>query len=106
MKIVSFVRERKSEIWKTTDSFLVEDYVENAEEAMRAAVKDFMNTTEGQNSVKNACGDFNWGDVMNDITDECLMAHGLQRCNKDINTIFINQDEILNPEIQDKILNL
>lgn len=106
MKVINFVRERNSENWSTTDSFLVEDFVKNPEEAIRNAVKDFMQTTEGKQVVKDACGDFNWGDAIMYITDDCLISHGLRRYNEDIETIIVNQDEILYPDIQNKILDI
>lgn len=105
MRILNIVRERKCENWSTTDSFLINDDVLNPEEAMRNAIKDFMQSEQGKKSINYACGDFNWGDAMMDITDEFLKPHGIYRYQEDIETVLVNQDEILFPEIQESILD-
>ena len=79
MRVVNIVRERISEEWTTTDSFLVEDRVSNPEEALRNAVRDYMQSEEG---------------------------NGLQFCHQEIETIVVNQDEILFPELQESILSM
>ena len=61
MRILNVVRERNSEGWSTIDSFLVEDYVVNSEEALRNAVKDYIQSEEGKQDVIDTNGDFNWG---------------------------------------------
>lgn len=106
MRVVNIVRERISEEWTTTDSFLVEDRVSNPEEALRNAVRDYMQSEEGKKDIVDSNYDFNWGDVMMNITDEYLKPHGLQFCHQEIETIVVNQDEILFPELQESILSM
>lgn len=106
MKILNLVRERKAENWSVTDSFWVEDFVENPEEALRNAVKDFMISEDGKDGIIYACGDYNWGDAISGITDEFLIPHGLRWYNEDVITVIVNQDELLYPDIQNKILNV
>lgn len=105
MKLLNLVRERESENWSTTDLFLVEDSVDNAEEALRNAIKDYLKTKEGKISIKNSCYDFNWGDAMMDVPNEYLNKYGIYRMIDDTETIIVNQDEILFPEIQESVLN-
>lgn len=106
MRILNVVRERNSEGWSTIDSFLVEDYVVNSEEALRNAVKDYIQSEEGKQDVIDTNGDFNWGDAMMGITDDFLAPYGLRICCNEVETIFVNQDEVLFPEIQDKVLEI
>ena len=106
MKLLNLVRERRCENWSSIESFLVEDYVKNPEEALRNAVEDFMKSEEGKKAIEYACGDFNWGVVAANITDEFLKPHGLMWFKNDIETVSVNQDEVLFPEIQEDVLNL
>lgn len=106
MRIINMVRERASENWSTTDSFIIEDHVTNPEEAIRNAIKDYLETEEGKKSVEFAFGDFNWGDAMMDVKDEYFEKYGIRRCEEDVETIIVNQDEILFPEIQNEILGI
>lgn len=106
MKILNLTRERKSEGWSSSDFLLAEDYVKNPEEALREAVKDFMSSKDGKVIVGHSCGDFNWGDLINVITDEILEVHGLYRCNRDIFNITVSETEVLYPDIQNEILKV
>ncbi|MBQ8997077.1 MAG: hypothetical protein IJ086_07420 [Clostridium sp.] len=103
MKLLNLVRERISEDWRETDIFLVEDSVVNPEEALRNAVRDYMQTEEGKQSILNSCKDFNWGDAMMDVPNEYLNLYGIYKMVDDVETIIVNQDEILFPEIQELV---
>ena len=103
MRMLNVIRERKSEDWRVSDSFLVDDRVENPEQALRNAVKDFMQSEDAVEAIKYAGGDFNWGDAIMSITDEYLMPHGLRSADSDAQTVFLNQDEVLFSDIQQDV---
>lgn len=104
MRRLNVVRERKSDNWTAYAWFVVEDSVKEPEVALRNAVKDFLKSDKGKKSIQYACGDFNWGDAIANITDEFLHPHGLQ-WSDEAETIVVNQDEILFPDIQEAVLD-
>ena len=104
MRVLNLVRERSSENWSRIDTFIVEDYVTNPEKALRNAVKDFMQSEDGRKAVEYACGDFNWGDAITYITNDFLGIYGLTICEQDIETVLVDQDELLFPDIQEELL--
>ncbi|WP_214688281.1 MULTISPECIES: hypothetical protein [unclassified Exiguobacterium] len=103
MRLVNLVRERKSDNSHVVDTFLVKDSITEPEVALRDAVKDFLMSDEGKKCVIYACGDFNWGDAISNITDEFLQPHGLVSFNVS-ETIVVNQDEVLFSDIQEEVL--
>lgn len=101
MKLVAFVRERRYRNQKFIDYFRVDDSVKNVEEAFRAAVADYLKTEEAKPDVEDACGEYNWGDAMGTVPEEFFNKHGIYTTqNEDTIEIFVNQDEILFPELQ------
>lgn len=46
-------------------------------EQLRAAIRAFVKTDEGQEVVKHNCGDFNWGDAVNLIPDTHWQQFGI-----------------------------
>jgi hypothetical protein len=61
------------------------------EDAVRAAVKDFISTEEGRETFeRQCCSCFNWGDVVAVLPDEFAVKHGF--------IIFYNVDTI--PDIR------
>ena len=48
----------------------------------------------------------NWEYAMMYITDEFLKPYGICRYQEDVETVLVNQDEILFPEIQESILDI
>lgn len=97
MKIINLIRERccENEVW--VDTFVAEDWVAEPENELREAVKEFLQTKEGLKSIKDTCGDYNWGDFMMDLPEEILKKHGLCMQYSELETtdIKVNQDEIL-----------
>ena len=86
----------RREIWVV--SYRMERQVVDPEAAIRAAVKDFINsgTEEAKDALEYAAGGFNWGDVMSSIPEEYFMKYGLtplqQRETVDIR---VEHDEVL-----------
>lgn len=102
-KLVSFTRERLSENAVFKDYFIAEDHVEDVLQAMRDAVQEFLQTEDGKKMITYTCGDYNWGDAMNSVSDDIWKKHGITpRYDNEPYTIigpivdiYVNQDEIL-----------
>ena len=105
MKLLNLVRERESENWSTTDLFLVEDSIDNEEEALRNAIEDYLKTREGKKSIKKSSFKFNWEDAVTDVPNKFLNKYGIYRLIDETKTITVNQDEILFPKMQESVLN-
>lgn len=95
--LTTLVRHRSFEDTIFVDLFDVEDHVQDPEAAMRAAVKEYLQTTDGIASLKRTCHDFNWGDAVNDVTPEIWHKHGLRFRYHD-QVVQVNHDEVLAPE--------
>ena len=62
------------------------------EEAIRAAVRQFVETEEGKAYLEEIYGDiFNWGDACIEIPDEILKEHGIHS----IDELKLNRDGIV-----------
>lgn len=103
-EIVALVRERSSENEKWTDYFLVEN-AENPEENFRAAIREYLLTDVGTESIKATSEDFNWGDSVLYVPDHIWNKHGIREIEDGEKIVFshpfvieVNQDEILIPE--------
>jgi hypothetical protein len=94
MKTAILVRERLSENERWTDEFEVADGVD-FEAALREAVAEFLKTEDGKQARLAACDDFNWGDAIMYVPDECWAKHGLKMVTDSIETLRVNQDELL-----------
>ena len=77
-RMVAFERERLSENWRRTDYFLADESVSIPIKAMRAAVAEFLTTEDGEESIEDTMGDFNWGDAMEYVPDDIWSKHGLR----------------------------
>lgn len=77
-RMVAFERERLSENWRRTDYFLADESVSIPIKAMRAAVAEFLTTEDGEASIEDTMGDFNWGDAMEYVPDDIWSKHGLR----------------------------
>ena len=100
MKPVTFIRERRSEREQIIDYFFVEDSIEDVEGAFRAAVAEYLKSPESKPDVEYACGDYNWGDAITTVPEEIFNRHGIHYA-PDAIEIFVNQDEVLFPELQE-----
>lgn len=45
---------------------------------IRNAVREFLNTPEGKDALKETCGAFNWGDAANLLPDRICDNHGFR----------------------------
>lgn len=105
MRQLHLTRNRAWTQQKYTDTFLIEDHIEDPEKALRAAVKNYLNTKDGKDAVIHSIGDFNWGNVITSIDDASLNKQGIYRTtNTDAIFIEVNQDEVLFHEVQEDIL--
>lgn len=77
-KLLAFERERINENWRRTDYFLVDRSVEIPEQAMRAAVAEFLASADGEESIEETMGDFNWGDAIEYVPDDIWSKHGIR----------------------------
>lgn len=102
--ILRLKRVRESENWSTTDDFLLSDKVRNPEQELRKAVESYLRTEEGLQDAEETMWDFNWGDVINCVSEEILNGYGFttvyQSMNLNINDftivkVTVNQDERL-----------
>lgn len=102
-KLITLTRERQSERWRATDHFIAQDHVDNPEKALRKAIDDYLFTPDGKDMINYSCGDFNWGDAVMSVSEECLNKHGIElkyddktyTISGDTIEITVNQDEVL-----------
>jgi hypothetical protein len=94
--VAALVRSRASEGTQWVDLFDVDDHIQDSEEAMRSAVAEYLSTADGEISIQHSCGDFNWGDALNDVTHEIWRKHGL-KLRYSVSSIHVDQDEVLIP---------
>jgi hypothetical protein len=102
-KLAVLIRERRSENWRRTDYFIIQDVVVNPEEAMRNAINEFLFTDEGKKEITNSFGDFNWGDAISSVTEKDWDKFGIQMkydnqkytISGETIEIIVNQDEVL-----------
>lgn len=99
MYILNLIRERTSENLTITDTFFVNDFVVDAEKALRNAVAEYLNTKEGKRAIELTCNDFNWGDAIMGVPDKIWFKHGLSMDNEKVVIVKVNQDEILFEEV-------
>ena len=78
-------------------SYRIREDVTSPEEALRAAVQDFINsgTQESIKALEYAGGCFNWGDAMSSIPNEYFIKRGLTPIEGDSIDISVDHDEIL-----------
>lgn len=73
----------------------------NLEEAVRAAVADFLATSHGKTVFEvDCCSCFNWGDVIQYLPDEFQRKHGfiIFVGDDDIPTMYVDQNESFYPD--------
>lgn len=95
MYVVNLVRERACENEMWIDTFLADDSVEDPEQALREAVKEFLSTEEGKQAISYTCHDFNWGDAVSFVPEEIWAKYGLKFQTFKSVDIKVNQDEVL-----------
>lgn len=79
-------------------SYRLERRVVDPEAAIRAAVKDFINSgsEKSKQALEYAAGGFNWGDVMSSVPDEYFVKYGLTPLNKqETIDVCVDHDEVL-----------
>lgn len=103
-QLVALERERLSEneIW--TDFFKVINS-EDPEQLFRNAIKEYLLTEDGTESIKGSSEDFNWGDSVMYVPEAFWNKHGIHSVKENESvviqnpiTIRVNQDEILIPD--------
>lgn len=77
-RLIAFERERTSENWRRTDYFLADTTLESPEHAMRTAVAEFLASADGEESIEETMGDFNWGDAIEYVPDDIWSKHGVR----------------------------
>lgn len=71
----------------------------NAEQAMRDAVQEYLETSEAKKILEYNNYDFNWGDAILNLPDEIWNKHGLHPIkNNAVITVNVNHDENMAPE--------
>ena len=103
MKTVVLIREVRSENKRYEDTFTVPYCTVDVEELFRSVVEEYLKTPEGKQSIIDSCGDFNWGDAINELPEELLESHEI-RYDGTSEVIVVNQDEVLFPEYQQQVL--
>jgi hypothetical protein len=80
----------------------VQDQVDNVEEALRAAVKEYLQTEDGQDDISRT-GYFDWGSAFTYVPDEIWEKHGLnvQRSEVITETVDLNENEDLTELIKE-----
>lgn len=110
-RLMILTRERqgkRTELY--LDKFFVQDGVENPEQALRAAIDEFLFTDDGQKMITYSGEDFNWGDAVNSTIEPFILKHGIERWDEtdsylvtgEVIHLTVNQDEIL---VEDKHLD-
>ena len=98
MKILNLIKKindgNETNIYVST--YKIAKHVEDAEQAFRNAINEFLATDKGAIAIKDTYNDFNWGDVDIYIPEEILNKHGIYstQCEDAIN-LEVNHDEIL-----------
>ena len=103
MKTVVLIRERRSENKRYEDTFSVPYCMEDVEGMLRYVVGEYLKTPEGRQTIRSTGGDFNWGDVINEIPEEFLEAYEI-RYDATSEVITVDQDEVLFPDYQQQVL--
>ena len=76
--------------------FLYDDAkIKDPEKTVRKAVQDFLKSDEGKEANENACGYFNWGDVMCYMPDEYFESRGLIPFGDTSISAEVEHDEVL-----------
>ena len=78
-------------------SFLIGETVNDPEEALRSAVKDFItsDTSVARDALESANGCFNWGDVKARVPDEYFVKRGLTPLSDNSDEVVVDHDEVL-----------
>ena len=71
------------------------EYAHDPESALRAAAKVFLGTPDGQFSVEQAGGHWNWGNLMCDIPPKILKDFGLKPIHKPLHLVEVDHNEVL-----------
>ena len=86
----------ESKVWVM--SFQYSDEIKSPEDAIRAAVQDYINsnTDESKSMLDYAAGCFNWGDVMSSVPDKYYIDKGLTPLNTKASIeVIVDHDEVL-----------
>ena len=98
-KLVNLVIENDSDLFNRKiwilNFLLIKGSLEQAEESVRQAVKEYLKTPEGKRDVVYAGGQYNWGDVASTIPDSFWEEHGLKPVHNTAAGIWVNHDEVL-----------
>jgi len=85
------------------DVFRAEDFVINPEQILRAAIKDFLSTPDGEKVIKNTHSKFDWSDALVFVPEEIWNKHGIKSFDlpweaiktMPVDIIKVNQNEVL-----------
>lgn len=103
---VVLTRERRWENMSWEDHFVITNSDDESEfgveRLLRDAIDAYLATPEGVQSIEDSSRDFNWGDVMMDISDEFWGRYGIKVVGGidefipgTLVYITVNQDEVL-----------
>ncbi len=67
-------------------------------EAIQAASAEYLHTADGKETLKNNCGEFNYGDFVNHVPDVINLKHGFTLDSSETTHIVIDHDESLVPD--------
>lgn len=97
-RLVSLVRVFAGENQAYIDQFWYAGACE-PEQALRAAVQEFLNTPAGRKADEETSQDFNWGDSIQDVPDRIWRKHGLTPIEAQAGTaVLVDHDEVFQPE--------
>lgn len=99
IKHVNLVIENTSDLFKRNVMVLhfmvLDKSIEQPEDAIRKAVREYLKTPEGKRAAEYSSGDYNWGDVASTIPDSFWKEHGLLPMNTASVDVWVNHDEVL-----------
>ena len=81
-------------IWLCPFLYDVND-ISNPEVAVRAAVRDFLDSDESATARAWSHGSFNWGDVLSEVPERFFIERGVYPLSNEGTTIEVAHDEVL-----------
>lgn len=72
----------------------------DAENAVRAAVRKFLKTAKGQETLRHTCGNFNWGDVACHVPDCFYIEQGVIPIpmSEEMSTVVMHDEDLTSAE--------
>lgn len=67
----------------------------NIRSSVKKAVKEYLTTAEGKETINRNCGCFNWGDVVTNLPNEICEKYGFRWEDSEISDVIVDWDENL-----------